>query len=162
MSIWLPSRASSLTAPLRPTAYAIKGSFCASVILPSLLLRNAHVGASTTKTRRITPTIPAARCYASSSSAEENKRSFALAPKDNPAEASASSSVPSKAAEPRQPFVTRAWAKVKHEVNHYWDGTKLLGKEIKISWRLLRRLLKGKQLTRRERRQVGGGSMLHP
>lgn len=163
MSIWLPSRANSLTAPLRPAAYAIRGS-CASVILPPVLLRNTHAGASTLKARRVTPTIPTALRYASSSSAEENKRSVALA-KDNATDALDSpgglSSAPTKVAEPRQPFLTRAWAKIKHEVNHYWDGTKLLGAEIKISWRLLRRLLKGKQLTRRERRQVGGDSLLH-
>ena len=55
---------------------------------------------------------------------------------------------------PKQPILTIAWAKIKHEANHYWDGTKLLASEIKISARLLRRTLQGKALTRRERRQV--------
>jgi LETM1 and EF-hand domain-containing protein 1 len=50
--------------------------------------------------------------------------------------------------------LTRAWATVKHEASHYWSGTKLLGKEIKISARLQWRLLNGKALTRREKRQV--------
>lgn len=63
--------------------------------------------------------------------------------------------VPKKSSEPpKEKFITRAWAKVKHEANHYWDGSKLLASEIKISARLLRRLLQGKGLTRRERRQV--------
>jgi LETM1 and EF-hand domain-containing protein 1 len=43
---------------------------------------------------------------------------------------------------------------VKDGLIHYWDGTKLLGLEIKISTKLLYSLLKGEKLTRRERRQV--------
>lgn len=50
--------------------------------------------------------------------------------------------------------VKRAWEKVKEEAQHYWHGTKLLGKEITISSRLLRRLLLGYSLTRREHRQL--------
>ncbi|KAF8323199.1 LETM1-domain-containing protein, partial [Clavulina sp. PMI_390] len=63
-------------------------------------------------------------------------------------------SLPAKPSEPKPPLFTRVWTTVKKEAAHYWDGTKLLGAEIKVSWRLLRRLLKGKQLTRRERRQL--------
>ncbi|BGP30200.1 LETM1 domain-containing protein ylh47 [Rhodotorula toruloides] len=48
----------------------------------------------------------------------------------------------------------RAWATVKKEALHYWHGTKLLGKEIRISARLVRRLVAGKKLTRREHRQL--------
>lgn len=48
----------------------------------------------------------------------------------------------------------RVWAVVKREALHYWHGTRLLGKEIRISSRLLRRLIAGKKLTRREHRQV--------
>lgn len=48
----------------------------------------------------------------------------------------------------------RIWASVKKEASHYWHGTKLLGKEIRISARIQGRLLAGKKLTRRERRQV--------
>lgn len=50
--------------------------------------------------------------------------------------------------------VKRVWLKVKEEAQHYWHGTKLLGKEMKISGRLLRRLLMGYSLTRREQRQL--------
>ncbi|CAO1622115.1 unnamed protein product [Sympodiomycopsis kandeliae] len=50
--------------------------------------------------------------------------------------------------------VKRTWLKVKEEAAHYWHGTKLLGKEIRISARLLRRLLSGYSLTRREHRQL--------
>lgn len=48
----------------------------------------------------------------------------------------------------------RIWDKVKTEATHYWHGTKLLGKEIRISARITGRLLKGNKLTRRERRQL--------
>jgi LETM1 and EF-hand domain-containing protein 1 len=43
---------------------------------------------------------------------------------------------------------------IKKEAAHYWAGTKLLGKEIKISSKITWKVLNGGQLTRRERRQV--------
>ncbi|PWN50646.1 LETM1-domain-containing protein [Violaceomyces palustris] len=55
---------------------------------------------------------------------------------------------------PKAPLTTRVWAKVKEEAAHYWHGTKLLAKEVRISSRLLRRLLLGYSLTRREHRQL--------
>lgn len=54
----------------------------------------------------------------------------------------------------KQPLLKRAWAGIKHEAQHYWHGTKLLGKEISISARLVRRTMMGYSLTRRERRQL--------
>ncbi|GAA5929259.1 hypothetical protein JCM3775_002291 [Rhodotorula graminis] len=48
----------------------------------------------------------------------------------------------------------RVWAVIKKEALHYWHGTKLLGKEVRISARLLSRLVAGKKLTRREHRQL--------
>ncbi|CBQ68765.1 related to leucine zipper-EF-hand containing transmembrane protein 1 [Sporisorium reilianum SRZ2] len=59
-----------------------------------------------------------------------------------------------EAAKPKGPLTTRIWAKVKEEALHYWHGSKLLAKEVKISWRLLRRLMLGYSLTRREKRQL--------
>lgn len=44
--------------------------------------------------------------------------------------------------------------KIKHGVQHFWDGTKLLGTEIKISWKLALKMAAGYELSRRERRQV--------
>ncbi|GME68700.1 unnamed protein product [[Candida] boidinii] len=44
--------------------------------------------------------------------------------------------------------------KIKHEAKHYWDGTKLLGLEIKISSKLLVKIATGYELTRREYRQL--------
>jgi LETM1 and EF-hand domain-containing protein 1, mitochondrial len=46
------------------------------------------------------------------------------------------------------------WQKVKKEANHYWDGTKLLGKEIRISFRLALKMAAGYELSRRESRQL--------
>ncbi|PIL30518.1 transporter [Ganoderma sinense ZZ0214-1] len=52
------------------------------------------------------------------------------------------------------PLATRVWKKVKHEVQHYWHGSKLLAAEVRISSRLQWKLLHGESLTRRERRQL--------
>jgi LETM1 and EF-hand domain-containing protein 1 len=60
-----------------------------------------------------------------------------------------------KGAKAADPVLTRVWNKVKHEAQHYWQGTKLLAKEVRISARLQRKVLQGETLTRRERRQVG-------
>jgi len=46
------------------------------------------------------------------------------------------------------------WQKVKHEVQHYWDGTKLLATEVRISSRLALKMAAGYELTRRENRQL--------
>ncbi|KNZ45896.1 hypothetical protein VP01_770g3 [Puccinia sorghi] len=48
----------------------------------------------------------------------------------------------------------KIWKNVKEEASHYWHGTKLLGKEIRLSAKYQLKLLKGKKLTRRERRQL--------
>jgi LETM1 and EF-hand domain-containing protein 1 len=44
--------------------------------------------------------------------------------------------------------------KIKKELLHYWDGTKLLVVEVKISSKLALKMGAGYELTRRERRQV--------
>jgi len=46
------------------------------------------------------------------------------------------------------------WQKVKHEAAHYWDGTKLLAMEVRISTKLALKMAAGYELTRRENRQV--------
>lgn len=46
------------------------------------------------------------------------------------------------------------WQKVKKEAAHYWDGTKLLVAEVKISSKLALKMAAGYELTRREHRQV--------
>ncbi len=44
--------------------------------------------------------------------------------------------------------------KIKKEIAHYWDGTKLLATEVKISSRLALKMAAGYELSRRENRQV--------
>ena len=44
--------------------------------------------------------------------------------------------------------------KIMKEVHHYWDGTKLLATEVKISSKLALKMAAGYELTRREHRQV--------
>lgn len=55
---------------------------------------------------------------------------------------------------PKGTRLQRIWVSIKKEASHYWHGTKLLGKEIRISARIQGRLLAGKKLTRREHRQA--------
>ena len=44
--------------------------------------------------------------------------------------------------------------KIKHEIHHYWDGTKLLATEVKISTKLALKMAAGYELSRRENRQL--------
>lgn len=44
--------------------------------------------------------------------------------------------------------------KIKKEIQHYWDGTKLLATEVKISTKLVMKMAAGYELSRRENRQV--------
>jgi len=50
------------------------------------------------------------------------------------------------------------WQRVKKEAVHYWDGTKLLAVEVRISSRLALKMAAGYELTRRENRQVRASS----
>ncbi|KAI2471370.1 LETM1-domain-containing protein [Annulohypoxylon bovei var. microspora] len=44
--------------------------------------------------------------------------------------------------------------KIKHEIQHYWDGTKLLATEVRISSKLALKMAAGYELSRRENRQL--------
>ncbi|KAF2460060.1 LETM1-like protein-domain-containing protein, partial [Lineolata rhizophorae] len=46
------------------------------------------------------------------------------------------------------------WQKIKKEAAHYWDGTKLLAAEVRISSKLALKMAAGYELTRRETRQL--------
>lgn len=56
-----------------------------------------------------------------------------------------------KAAKTAKPSL---WTRIKKEAHHYWQGTKLLGYEIRISSRLVLKLATGRELSRREDRQL--------
>ncbi|CAG9462497.1 unnamed protein product [Pedinophyceae sp. YPF-701] len=47
-----------------------------------------------------------------------------------------------------------AWQATKEVAHHYWVGTKLLWTDVRIALRLTSKVLSGKQLSRRERRQL--------
>ena len=64
------------------------------------------------------------------------------------------SSLPTPKESAPLPLTNRIWKKVKHEVQHYWHGTKLLVSEVRIASKLQWKILHGETLTRRERRQV--------
>ena len=57
-----------------------------------------------------------------------------------------------KAADSKQKLTL--WQKVKKEAAHYWDGTKLLATEVKISSKLALKMAAGYELSRREHRQL--------
>lgn len=60
-----------------------------------------------------------------------------------------------KAAEPRKEEKKMTLVqKIKHEVQHYWDGTKLLATEVRISTKLALKMAGGYELSRRENRQL--------
>jgi LETM1 and EF-hand domain-containing protein 1, mitochondrial len=55
---------------------------------------------------------------------------------------------------PVVPSKKSIWQKVVAEAKHYYHGFRLLGTEISISWGLLRKIITGDSLTRREHKQV--------
>jgi LETM1 and EF-hand domain-containing protein 1 len=71
-----------------------------------------------------------------------------------PAEAVVASAAETTVDKPKSEKKLTLWQKVKKEANHYWDGTKLLGKEIRISFRLALKMAAGYELSRRESRQL--------
>ncbi|OJJ79864.1 MRS7 family protein [Aspergillus glaucus CBS 516.65] len=62
--------------------------------------------------------------------------------------------VDKKASEKKDQKKLTIGQKIKKEVQHYWDGTKLLGTEVRISSRLALKMARGYELTRREHRQL--------
>lgn len=54
----------------------------------------------------------------------------------------------------RRQAYARWWGIVKTEAKHYWLGFKLLGKDTKIASRLVGKVVRGKTLSRRERKQL--------
>lgn len=55
---------------------------------------------------------------------------------------------------PEKPWLRRMWDIFVHEAQHYWVGTKLLGSEIILCYKIVRQVLDGEELTRRELRQL--------
>lgn len=66
----------------------------------------------------------------------------------------AASKAKDKAAAEDKPKKLTLGQKIKKEVAHYWDGTKLLATEVRISFRLALKMGAGYELSRREHRQL--------
>lgn len=142
MSVWLPKPSPALLAraasrqnqqvTLRVLAVVSRGTQ-----LPLTPL------ASSALSRRYESTRP-------SSNNVRNASSSATEPTSEPKPTPPTPKEPTEEA----PLATRVWKKVKHEAQHYWHGSKLLGAEVRISSRLVWKILHGEALTRRERRQV--------
>ena len=126
----LPLRTSLRTLP-KSSNVALRGSLAAARVTP--------FPQSSASVVKLQPLYSPARLYST-----EKKDKEVVEYKDKDANAKAVA----------DPLSTRIWSKVKHEAQHYWHGSKLLAKEIRISARLQMRLLRGKTLTRRERRQL--------
>ncbi|KAI0170472.1 mitochondrial distribution and morphology protein 38 [Pestalotiopsis sp. NC0098] len=69
-------------------------------------------------------------------------------------ELSAKKEAEAKTLEAKQGKKMTLGQKIRHEIQHYWDGTKLLATEVKISTRLALKMAAGYELTRRENRQL--------
>ena len=78
----------------------------------------------------------------------------AVLPTPTLSSASPGSSLLGTLASPPPTRAQRLWTRVKKEVRHYVDGTKLLAAEIKIAWGLTLQVLNGHELNRRERKQL--------
>ncbi len=48
----------------------------------------------------------------------------------------------------------KTWIAIKEEIHHYWIGSKLLWSEMKVATDILKRVIEGHGMTRRERMQL--------
>jgi LETM1 and EF-hand domain-containing protein 1 len=148
MSVWLPRHA--LVGVGLATASA--GRLGAR---PLLLIGATHMHQRHMQLRASAP-IPLSRRLASTdATSSTHKPSSALASSEpKPAPLVTPSSASKEISDPKEPLGKRVWKKVKHEAQHYWHGSKLLVSEVRIASRLQLKILRGGNLTRRERRQV--------
>lgn len=164
MSLWLPRPppSSLLHASLRGPA---PNKFI--LLHPRLITTLLHSSGATSISRSSlyndSRTVAAIGSYSSSrfASTDTTKATSSSTPHTttavndpNTSHTTPKASPPAPKEEPKEPLGTRVWKKVKHEAQHYWHGSKLLAKEVRISARLQWKILHGESLTRRERRQV--------
>lgn len=134
MSLWVPR-----------TSHTLLARSYSHVLRPHLISRPNILLHRTSLAHPVTPR------FQSSNSPSNKPNNIPSDPATSP-EVKASPPAPRDV--PKAPLSTRVWKKVKHEANHYWNGTKLLVSEVRISSRLQWKILQGETLTRRERRQV--------
>ena len=148
MSLWLPRSPHSLLARqyARPHQLALHPRLISSLhhqrtFLPLSPSTGLHPRFQSTQTKESSP----AKQASSTTTINDPSTSSHVKPSPPTTESSGA---------PKEPVLSRAWKKVKHEAQHYWHGSKLLAKEVRISGRLQWKILHGESLTRRERRQV--------
>ncbi|TFY52643.1 hypothetical protein EVJ58_g9902 [Rhodofomes roseus] len=141
MSVWLPRTSPAL---LARTASRQNQLVTLRVLAVS---RSPHLP--------LTPLAASAfsRRYESTRPSPENARNASTSATEPSAEPKPTPPTPKEPTD-AAPLATRVWKKVKHEAQHYWHGSKLLGAEVRISSRLVWKILHGEILTRRERRQL--------
>ncbi|QLG72722.1 hypothetical protein HG535_0D04300 [Zygotorulaspora mrakii] len=109
------------------------------------------------------PSVKSGVAKAANASASNTSNASSAANAPNTPNAASSSAVPpssaassspapnvSKPKKTKEPLMQR----IKHEIKHYVNGTKLLGFEIKVSTKLLFKFVQGYELTRREINQL--------
>jgi LETM1 and EF-hand domain-containing protein 1 len=141
MSLWLPRRSYTRTVPPSCYHYFFGGA------VPKPAFRLAHK-----QLHLLQPQLPLR--HRETWSNHIILAAYARHSSSTPKNSSASSSTPASSTPVEEPALRRIWVTVKDGAAHYWDGTKLLGTEMKISSRLLWKVLHGGKLTRREKRQV--------
>lgn len=141
MSLWVPRTSHTLLARSYSYSPHILRPHLISLVRPNVPLHRSSLA------HPVTP-----RFQSSKPSPSTNTPSNPPSDPNTSSEVKASPPAPKDA--PKAPLMTRVWKKVKHEANHYWNGTKLLVSEVRISSRLQWKILQGETLTRRERRQV--------
>ncbi|KAL7419309.1 LETM1 domain-containing protein ylh47 [Cryptotrichosporon argae] len=151
-----------------PIAPRFAGTFAASALYrPGLAYSLRRVSTQPVPSRSEPPPPPAPAVNASDLSIGKPAEAAIVPPPGSPPPPVPLSQIPAAGIEliekekdkdakkkPAGSLFSRAWATVKKEADHYWSGTKLLGQEVKISWKLQKKVLKGGILTRRERRQL--------
>ncbi|VVT57230.1 uncharacterized protein SAPINGB_P005599 [Magnusiomyces paraingens] len=122
---------------------------------PVSLLFQSTIGATALRTNRIDLLRPllASNARFNSSKPSPSKPTAEAKPTET-AVASPAQTTPDTTTPPAPEKKLTIWEKVKHEAQHYWDGTKLLGYEIKVSTKLVAKMAAGYELTRREDRQL--------
>ncbi|TFY61427.1 hypothetical protein EVG20_g7063 [Dentipellis fragilis] len=141
MSLWLPRSSPSLL--IRHQARQFHALH--PRIISTYHLRNYPLA---------TPARPLARLQSTNAASSSSATNTTSAVADPEKSASVKPTPPTPKNEPKEALMKRVWKKVKHEARHYWDGSKLLAKEVRISARLQWKILHGESLTRRERRQL--------
>lgn len=138
MSLWVPRTSHTLLARSYSYSPHILRPHLISLVRPNVPLHRSSLAHPVTPRFQSSKASPSTNTPPSDPSTSSEVKASPPAPKDAP----------------KAPLMTRVWKKVKHEANHYWNGTKLLVSEVRISSRLQWKILQGETLTRRERRQV--------